>query len=685
MFVWPNFKRWVVAPALGALDVQYPYWLKIVPGMRGFESQMIVTDFWETFAPWYIAIPFLLVCGFAVVYFLGSKGFCVYGCPYAGFFRPAARISLGSIRVTDACEHCGHCTAVCTSNVRVHEEVRDFGMVVDPACMKCMDCVSVCPNDALYFGLGKPPVLARPRDAGAARRRKRIRANAKRFDLTWPEEIACAAVFTGMFLAFRNMLELVPMLMAIGLAGIGTFAIWKLWSLVSRPNVRVQSIVLKHKGRVRRAGWAFAVGAVGMVGIVAWSGVVRYHLWRGDLAYNQMHTPASATLQPGYVPAGSEAETARAGIAMYDMARSIREGGIGWRRSPATLQRLAYLRLIAGDLPGARRDLESILRRGHPLDPLVLQLAQVMQRTGATRDQIMAMYQTALDRFPRLDRVRAQVAQWRLSTSGDAAGAMALWEEAIDSRPRDARLLMAAAGFAAGAGLGDESLRWVDRALSVGTGDAALRVRAARILAASGRNDRAAELAIEASAGAPKDPGVQFAAGMVLLQVGREQEGVALVDLAADLDADNAARLVDAAGVHARLGDREQMRRLVAAAVEHARTDPWTLLSLGRAIVQMGQGLGEPKIAESGLGLLQAAGEQRPESSLIMDTLVRASLSMGRADVALDALERADRAGSVGAGLARFASEAFGILGKPEQASRWNRRALDLERAGGGP
>ena len=29
--------------------------------------------------------------------------------------------------MTDACEHCGHCTVVCTSNVRVHEEVRDFG------------------------------------------------------------------------------------------------------------------------------------------------------------------------------------------------------------------------------------------------------------------------------------------------------------------------------------------------------------------------------------------------------------------------------------------------------------------------------------------------------------------------------------------------------------------------------
>ena len=31
--------------------------------------------------------------------------------------------------MTDACEGCGHCTAVCSSNVRVHAEVRDFGLV----------------------------------------------------------------------------------------------------------------------------------------------------------------------------------------------------------------------------------------------------------------------------------------------------------------------------------------------------------------------------------------------------------------------------------------------------------------------------------------------------------------------------------------------------------------------------
>ena len=108
-------------------------------------------EFWKTFPGVMVAIPFLLVCGFATVYFLGAKGFCTYGCPYGGFFAPLDKFAVGKIRVTDACEGCGHCTAVCTSNVRVHEEVREYGMVVDPGCMKCLDCVSVCPNDALVL------------------------------------------------------------------------------------------------------------------------------------------------------------------------------------------------------------------------------------------------------------------------------------------------------------------------------------------------------------------------------------------------------------------------------------------------------------------------------------------------------------------------------------------------------
>jgi len=147
MFVWPVAYRLFWTPGHG-------------PIIPKFTNHLVTTNFWATFPSVAVAIPFLFICGFVTVYFLGQKGFCTYACPYGGFFGLADKFSPGKIRVTPACNQCGHCTATCTSNVLVHAEVKQYGMVVDPGCMKCMDCVSVCPNDALYFGFGKPALLA---------------------------------------------------------------------------------------------------------------------------------------------------------------------------------------------------------------------------------------------------------------------------------------------------------------------------------------------------------------------------------------------------------------------------------------------------------------------------------------------------------------------------------------------
>ena len=96
--------------------------------MPPFTNHLVTSDFWATFPPLAVAVPFLFICGFMTVYFLGSKGFCTYACPYGGFFVLADKVAPGKIRVTDACNQCGHCTAVCTSNVarpRGGEDVRD--------------------------------------------------------------------------------------------------------------------------------------------------------------------------------------------------------------------------------------------------------------------------------------------------------------------------------------------------------------------------------------------------------------------------------------------------------------------------------------------------------------------------------------------------------------------------------
>jgi thioredoxin-like negative regulator of GroEL/NAD-dependent dihydropyrimidine dehydrogenase PreA subunit len=173
--------------------------------------------------------------------------------------------------VNDDCEQCGHCTATCTSNVRVHEEVRLYGMVVDPGCMKCTDCVSVCPNGALSFSFARPSLLKKP---PAARR-------ARKFDLPVAEELLVAIVAVAATLAFRDLYNGPPLLMSVGLGGITAFLALKLWHLVRQKGVKVQNLELKSSGRMLQPGWVFATLSVVWLAFTSHSAFAQWHRARG--------------------------------------------------------------------------------------------------------------------------------------------------------------------------------------------------------------------------------------------------------------------------------------------------------------------------------------------------------------------------------------------------------------------
>ncbi len=272
MFVWPTAYRLFAGGDTGPL-------------IPKFTNHLVTSNFWDTFPSAGVAIPFLFICGFVTVYFLGAKGFCTYACPYGGFFGLADKIAPWKIRVTDACNQCGHCTATCTSNVLVHAEVRDFKMVVDPGCMKCLDCVSVCPNDALYLGFGKP-AFAVSKSRGAARS----------YSLTWPEEIAGAMIFLASFLAVRGVYSLVPFLMALGCAAVTTFLALRGWRLVRATDLYLHRFNLKSSGVIHAAGWMLLVFAICWVGLVAHSGWIRFQEYAGNNAFQKIQVPDELAL-----------------------------------------------------------------------------------------------------------------------------------------------------------------------------------------------------------------------------------------------------------------------------------------------------------------------------------------------------------------------------------------------------
>lgn len=262
MFLWPTVNRlWQGDP--------HP----------GFTNHLITGNFWYSFPGPVVSVLTLAVCGGLIVYLLGNKGFCTYACPYGAFFVVSDRLAIGRIRVTDACQHCGQCTAHCTSNVQVHAEVQQFGMVVDPGCMKCMDCVSVCPNDALYFGLttkaGSQPSINDSPKADRLSRKKKV------YDFSLPEEFLGSIVAIVTVYALRGLYDITPLLLSVAIGVITGYLTIKLVRVFRKRDQRLQNIQLKRSGRTTTSGQILGVLLCGWFAFIAHSCFVQYHRYRG--------------------------------------------------------------------------------------------------------------------------------------------------------------------------------------------------------------------------------------------------------------------------------------------------------------------------------------------------------------------------------------------------------------------
>jgi len=434
MFAWPVVYRLAIAPFVQP-DLVWPGWT----------VELTTTEFWQTFPGLLVAVPFLFVCGFACVYFLGSKGYCTYGCPYGGFFAPLDELATGRIRVTDDCEHCGHCTAVCTSNVRVHEEVRDFGMVVDPGCMKCMDCVSVCPNDALYYGFGKPAVGAAPRGAAASGGPIRIEPSPRPtrvYDLSWSEEIVLSIVAVGTLLAVRGAYDAVPLLFASGIAGCATFILWKGWRCLRDPNVRFHRWQLRLHDRLRPAGFAWLAATALSLLLVAHTGVVNAAVaiagWHDDRA---AIPPQVVFAEHPIEPDAIVAHHAREGLRWYRFASFIGDGGIGllpgWQ--PRLDLQMAWLSAVNRDLQGSKAILERSIERHGPNQAAVGGIARIL-RAQSRPAEALAWYQEWIPREPGWGPMRDEAIVW-LDLEGAYDDAIDLARLGVEVDPNDLRSL----------------------------------------------------------------------------------------------------------------------------------------------------------------------------------------------------------------------------------------------------
>jgi len=277
MFIWPQIARLVRGEPLPTLHVQ---------GDGGMWASFVTDDYWRNLpGPWIAGITFL-VCGFAIVYFLGSRSFCRYACPYGAIFAIADRLAPGRIVAKGDCSQCGRCTAVCESHVRVHQELTIFGRVVDPACLKDLDCVAACPQGAVGYGFTRPSFLASWK--------KPARDARPRGDFSWFEEGLIVVVFVATLFIFRGLYDAVPFLLTLGLGGIFAYGAIVAWRLLARPNVRLNNFQLKRSGRWTWWGSAFlGVAYAGMLFMIH-SGFVRWHEYRGAVEFDRVRSALRA-------------------------------------------------------------------------------------------------------------------------------------------------------------------------------------------------------------------------------------------------------------------------------------------------------------------------------------------------------------------------------------------------------
>ena len=284
MFIWPQIERL-------AKGQPFPK-LRVTEDPDGFGS-LITSDFLRNLPGLGITLLTFLVVGGIIVYLLGSRSFCRYVCPYGAIFSLSDRMAPSRIRLKAGgdCGSCAACTAACSSDIRVHEEIKQHGAVVNPACLKDLDCVAACPTGELRWGWAKPSGF---KSWSAASRHKR-------YDFTWPEELGALVVSVAGFFAFRSLYGEIPLLAAAALGILAGWAFVLVIHLLRKRDVRLIPFQLKRSAKFRFAGIAAGVLAVAFLAFTVHSGIVRLHEARGHALWKQVQAKNAQSVEAGYL------------------------------------------------------------------------------------------------------------------------------------------------------------------------------------------------------------------------------------------------------------------------------------------------------------------------------------------------------------------------------------------------
>jgi Flp pilus assembly protein TadD len=390
-------------------------------------------------------------------------------------------------------------------------------MVADPGCMKTSDCISVCPNNALYFGFGKPAAIK-----GKARNAEPTR----RFDLSLVEEWVLLAAFIVAFLAVRGDIVRLPLLMASGTAGVTTYLVWKVWRLARDPDVNLHRFRMKYRGRLGASGWAFGSIAVVVMLLTLHSvtmnglgAVAGWHDGKVTIPRSAVFSSAPSRLDQAKT---HHAETA---IDLYGLVRPITEGGFGLVPSGLVDVRLSWLHACLGEYAEAERHM---LRRNERfgLSERHCRDIALLKRMQLKDDEARAYYERVMKQEPGFVRLVDDYVIW-LNDEGQPDRAIEVCRVAIqraDEQGHELYLMRRLSLLLVTNGELDEGIELIRRTLDIEPDNAAAHTHLARALFLNGETSEAEQELRRAVELAPNDPRIVEELAIMLESTGRPEE-----------------------------------------------------------------------------------------------------------------------------------------------------------------
>lgn len=267
LFVWPQVYRIATGGEFAGFH--------IIRDPEGWAS-FVTKDFWRNLPSIPVTLFTFFSCGFLIILLLGTRSFCQDVCPYGVLFALGDKIAPGKIKLTGDCTQCGICTAHCSSHIVVHKEIEQFGKVVNSNCLKDLDCVAVCPNDAIKYGFTRPSLMDSFRT---------VKGAPSKFHFSLTEDIGMGLLTLFAVFVFRGLYDTVPFLLAITLAVLFAYIGIVFARLFYRSYVHWGKWDLKLDGRISGPGRLIIPLFILVIALTFHSAYVHYHQFLGDTAY----------------------------------------------------------------------------------------------------------------------------------------------------------------------------------------------------------------------------------------------------------------------------------------------------------------------------------------------------------------------------------------------------------------